>query len=630
MTTLTATEPAPVVRSATSAGRTIRVLALLGPPNSGKSTLFNNLTGLRQKVANFPGVTVEQRAGRMRGTNGDALTVLDLPGIHSLSPHSEDERVAADVLHGRMPGTPQPDAIVLILDATHLNRHLVLAARVIALGLPTLVLLNMADSLRQQDGDVDLVALAEQLGTPIALISAARGEGLSTVRNFVGSAGSAPAPVELPVLQDVRHCREWALRVASRASYRRPLPPAWSQRLDSIFLHRYWGPAIFLGVVVAAFQLIFRVGQPLSDALQGLLLGAGQPLAAHLTPGMARSLLMDGAWKGMTSVLVFLPQILLLFLLIGVLEDSGYLARAAVITDRSMARLGLNGKAFIPLLSAYACAVPAIMATRTIENKRDRMATILIAPLMTCSARLPVYTMIIAAFVPDRPLAGIFLGTRAAAMLGLYVVGFLAAVATARLLKSSVLKSHSSPFVMELPTYRWPTLRSLGLRLADRSWAFASRVGTVVLAVSLGLALLINLPVHSGRAPLEDSLLASVGQKIEPVIAPLGFNWKIGVGLVTSIAAREVIVGTLGTLYGMDPGTHAMTLQSALHTDLTPGGAVALLLFFAFALQCTSTLAMVRRETNSWKWPLLQFSYMAGLAYGSALLANQLIQHLRL
>ncbi len=629
MTTITAVEPAPAHGGATPARKSIRTVALVGPPNCGKSTLFNNLTGLRQKVANFPGVTVEHRAGRLRSRHGEAVTVLDLPGIHSLSPHSEDEQVAADVLHGCMPGTPRPDAIVLILDATNLNRHLVLAARVIALGLPTLVLLNMADSLRQQDGDVDLVALAGQLGTPVALISAAHGEGLSTVRNFVGSAGSAPDPAELPVLQDVRHCREWAVRVANRASYRHPLPPTWSRRLDAIFLHRYWGPAIFLAVVIAAFQLIFRLGQPLSDQLQNLLLSAGQPLAARFPAGMVRSLVMDGAWKGVTAVLVFLPQILLLFLLIGVLEDSGYLARAAVITDRTMAKLGLNGKAFIPLLSAYACAVPAIMATRTIENKRDRMATILIAPLMTCSARLPVYTMIIAAFVPDRPLAGVFLGSRAAAMLGLYAVGFLAAVVTARLLKSSVLKSHSSPFVMELPTYRWPTARSLGLRLLDRSWAFAARVGTVVLAVSLALALLINLPGRPGHVGLQNSLLASLGQSIEPVIAPLGFNWKIGVGLVTSIAAREVIVGTLGTLYGMDTGTHSMTLQNALRADLSPGGAVALLLFFAFALQCTSTLAVVRKETNSWKWPLAQFTYMAALAYGSALLANQLLQHLR-
>ncbi|HEU5336659.1 MAG TPA: FeoB small GTPase domain-containing protein, partial [Terriglobales bacterium] len=331
MTALAEVEPLES-RVPSAASKPIRTLALVGPPNSGKSTLFNNLTGLRQKVANFPGVTVEQRAGRLRGHPGDALTVLDLPGIHSLSPHSEDERVAADVLQGRMPGTSQPDAVVLILDATNLNRHLVLAARVIALGLPTLVLLNMADSLRQQEGHVDLVALAGQLGTPVALISAARGEGLSTVRNFVSAASAPPRPAELPVLQDFGHCREWAARVASRACYRRPLPPAWSRRLDALLLHRYWGPAIFLAVIIAAFQLIFRLGQPLSDALQNLLLGAGQPLGAHIPAGLARSLLIDGAWKGMTAVLVFLPQILLLFLLIGVLEDSGYLARAAVIT----------------------------------------------------------------------------------------------------------------------------------------------------------------------------------------------------------------------------------------------------------------------------------------------------------
>src|SRR5690348_5107311 len=311
MTTLTAIAPESGLKSARSAHKSIQTLALVGPPNSGKSTLFNNLTGLRQKVANFPGVTVEHRAGCMRG--GEGITVLDLPGIHSLSPHSEDERVAADVLYGRMPGAPRPDAIILILDATNLNRHLVLAARVIALGLPTLVLLNMADALRQQNGDVDLVALAGQLGTPVALISAARGEGLAPVQKFAGSIGAPPAPAELPVLQDVRHCREWAVRVAGRASYRRPLPPAWSQRLDSIFLHRYWGSGIFLAVVIAAFQLIFRLGQPLSNGLQDLLLAAGQPLGAHIPSGLLRSLLIDGAWKGMASVLVFLPQILLLF-----------------------------------------------------------------------------------------------------------------------------------------------------------------------------------------------------------------------------------------------------------------------------------------------------------------------------
>ena len=335
---------------------------------------------------------------------------------------------------------------------------------------------------------------------------------------------------------------------------------------------------------------------------------------------------MDGAWKGVASVLVFLPQILLLFLLIGVLEDSGYLARAAVIADRTMSRFGLNGKAFIPLLSAYACAVPAIMATRTIENKRDRLATIMIAPFMTCSARLPVYTMVIAAFVPNVSIAGVFFGSRALAMLGLYVIGFLAALFTARMLKSSILKSKDVPFLLELPPYRWPTLRSLGMRLYDRSKAFVWRAGTVILGVSLLLAILTNLPLHQGQPPaIQDSVTGRIGHCLVPVIAPLGFNWKIGVGLLTSLAAREVIVGTLGTLYGVDPEQHAMNLQQALHSDLSPGGAAALLIFFAFAMQCTSTLAVVRRETNSWKWPALQFVYMTVMAYSGALVAKHLV-----
>jgi ferrous iron transport protein B len=311
---------------------------------------------------------------------------------------------------------------------------------------------------------------------------------------------------------------------------------------------------------------------------------------------------------------------------IGILEDSGYLARAAVITDRTMRKVGLNGKSFIPLLSAYACAVPAIMATRTIEDKRDRIATILIAPFMTCSARLPVYTMIIAAFIPQFNILGPVFGSRAAAMLGLYVIGFLAAVLTARLLKSSVLKSKDSPFILELPPYRWPTFQSLGLRLFDRSKAFLVRAGTVILFVSLVLWALTHLPVHNGQAPeIGNSLVAKFGHTIEPAIRPLGFDWKIGVGLVTSIAAREVIISTLGTLNGIDPQSHALSLQQALHSQLTLGGAIALLIFFAFAMQCTSTLAVVRRETNSWKWPLIQFSYMTVLAYVGALVANNVV-----
>jgi ferrous iron transport protein B len=317
-------------------------------------------------------------------------------------------------------------------------------------------------------------------------------------------------------------------------------------------------------------------------------------------------------------VVVFLPQILLLFLFIGILEDSGYLARAALIADRTMARFGLQGKSFIPLLSAYACAVPAIMATRTIENKRDRIATILIAPFMTCSARLPVYTLLIAAFFPQSPVA---------MLLALYALGFLAAILTARLLKSTILKSSRSSFVLEMPPYRWPTLRSLGLRLVDRSKVFLRRAGTVILGVAVVIWILGSLPLHNGKPPdLEHSIEARIGHLVEPAIKPLGFNWKIGIGLITSLAAREVIVGTLGTIYGMkDTDEHSENLQRALRQDLTAGGAAALLVFFAFAMQCMSTIAVVRRETGGWKWPALQFAYMTFVAYTFAFLTNHIV-----
>jgi ferrous iron transport protein B len=371
--------------------------------------------------------------------------------------------------------------------------------------------------------------------------------------------------------------------------------------------------------------VVFSIGQPLSNAFGDLLNAAGSKIGMFLGHGWFESLLIDGIWKGVASVLVFLPQILLLFLFIGVLEDSGYLARAALIADRVMRSIGLNGKAFIPLLSAYACAVPAIMATRTIENKRDRFATILVAPFMTCSARLPIYLLMIAAFVPNKPIIGEFFGLRAAVMLSLYLLGFLAALFTARLLKSSILKAASAPFILELPQYRLPTLRSLGLRVVDRGKVFLKQAGTIILCVTVVLWFLSHIPFHS---TLPDSVIGHVGRWIEPVIHPLGFNWKIGIGLLSSIIAREVIVGTLGTLYGADPATHSLSLQAALRHDLTLGGAMALVVFFAFAMQCTSTLAIVRRETNSWKWPALQFAYMSVLAYTAALAVNQIISHL--
>jgi ferrous iron transport protein B len=611
-----------------SQGGSYRTIAVVGPPNSGKTTLFNRLTKLRQKVGNFPGVTVEHHTGYIRDINGEEVALIDLPGVYSLTPKSEDEKVAIDVLTGKMPGTPAPDAVILVLNSTNLHTHLVLAARVIALGVPTLVLLNMADELHKQKGHVDVLSLARELGTPVALVSATTGEGLVAVQNFLASATPNPEPLELPVVGSTRGYREWAVRVGKNAGYQRPATPVWTARLDAAFLHRIWGPVIFAVVVIGVFQTIFALGQPLSNLLQKFLDSTGVAIGNHLPSGMFQSLIVNGVWKGTGSVLVFLPQILLLFLVIGILEDSGYLSRAAVIADRTMSRVGLNGKSFIPLLSAYACAVPAIMATRTIESKRDRMATILIAPFMTCSARLPVYTMVIAAFLPNRPLIGPFLGTRAVAMLGLYVLGFVMAVLTARLLKSTILRSKDAPFILEMPPYRWPTLASLGLRLVDRGKAFLYRAGTVIMLVSLLLWAATNFPMHHGQPPaVQDSVVAKVGHAIEPAIRPLGFDWKIGVGLLTSIAAREVIIATLGTLHGVDPESHSTDLQAALRHELTPAGAVALLVFFAFAMQCMSTIAVVRRETNGWKWPVIQFSYMTTVAYIAAFAAYNIVGH---
>ena len=607
------------------------VVAIVGPPNAGKSTLFNRLTGLRQKVANFPGVTVEQRVGKARLGNNREITMIDLPGVYSLDARSEDERVSRDVLNGQMPGVPKPDAVLLILDCTNLGRHLLLAAPILGLGLPTLVILNMADDLAARGGSIDIPALSCELGAPVALISAAKGVGVEKVLQFIegtseGRSAMSKPRVELPILQDVPRCRTWAQQVGTVAAYQAPAPPLWTRRLDSIFLHPIAGPLIFCAVVVGVFQTIFSGAKPVMDYLQALILTSGQWLGAMLPDSIFRSLLIEGVWSGVGSVIVFLPQILLLFLFIGVLEDSGYLARAALIADRTMAKFGLQGKSFIPLISAYACAVPAIMATRTIENKRDRLATMMIAPLMTCSARLPVYTLLIAAFIKDRPLVGPLLHTQAAMLLGLYVLGFVAAIATARLLKSSVLKSERSSFMLEMPPYRWPTFRSLGLRLYDRSKVFLRRAGTVILTVAVVLWIMAHLPLHNGKPPeIGDSFAGMIGHAIEPAIKPLGFNWKIGIGLLSSLAAREVIVGTLGTIYGMEGTAQSEGLQKALQSDLTPGGAVALLVFFAFAMQCMSTIAVVRRESGGWRWPALQFAYMSLLAYVAAFVTNHLL-----
>jgi ferrous iron transport protein B len=611
----------------------LKTVVLIGPPNAGKSTLFNRLTGLRQKVANYPGVTVEQRMGVMAGVGRSDLTLIDLPGIYSLTPYSEDARVAVDVLRGKMPGTPKPDAVILVLDSLHLTRQLMLAAPVLEVGLPTLVLLNMSDLMENRGGHIDSLRLARELGAPVAQISATHGTGLDAVPLFLHQQTNreTPKPLALPVMGNAASTHTWAAQVSRATGYQAPLSVEGTRKIDNILLHPIWGPLLFLVVVVGVFEVVFSIGQPLSDGFGDILARAAELIRPLMPAGWLQSLLIDGAWKGISSVLVFLPQILLLFLFIGILEDTGYLARAALIADRVMRTIGLNGKAFIPLLSAYACAVPAIMATRTIENRRDRLATILVTPFMTCSARLPVYMLLIAAFIPNIAFLHGFLGLRTIVMLSLYLAGFVGAMTTAWLLKSSILRSSETPFILELPQYRMPTLRSLTLRLVDRASIFLRQAGTIILCVTLALWVLAHLPVvhvagSAYTAPeLADSVIGRLGHFIEPAIAPLGFNWKIGIGLLSSVLAREVMVSTMGTLYGADPATQAMHLQTALHHDMTLGGALALMIFFAFAMQCTSTMAVVRRETNSWKWPAVQFLYMLVLAWGAAFVVNHVV-----
>ena len=631
----------------TSAGTDGPLVALVGPPNSGKTTLYNQLTGLRQKVANYPGVTVEKHLGRARLPDQREITVVDLPGVNGFSARTQDERITRDVLEGGVAGVPAPDAIVLVVDVTRLESQLMLVEPVLALKLPTLLVLNMSDELAQRGGSVDDAALAQQLGVEVVRANARAGEGVAEVQRFLARVHDAeaafmhtrerkPTPrkltngasrADLPVVDVFVTRRGRTKVVAQQARFRPPLPSRITERLDALFLHRWLGPLVFLIVVALVFQAIFAWATPLMDGVEALVTNSGEWLAARMPATWYRSLLIDGVWAGVGSVVVFLPQILILFAFLGLLEDSGYMARAAVIADRLMYRVGLQGRAFLPLISGYACAVPAILAARTVEDERDRLATIFVVPFMTCSARLPVYALLIAAFIPERALLGPLFGTRAAVLLGLYALGAMAAVFTAYLLKGTLLRGRGAPFLMELPPYRVPTMKSVVLRLVDRSRIFLRRVGRIILLVAILLWALTQIPRVAGAAPeIEQSALAKIGHVIEPVIEPLGFDWRIGVGLVASLAAREVIVGTLGTIYGVQDASEAsLELQSHLQNHLTFGGAVALLVFFAFALQCTSTIAVMRKETGGWKWPALQFSYMLALAYVGALIANAVL-----
>lgn len=605
-------------------------IALIGNPNSGKTTLFNRMTGLRQKVGNYPGVTVERKVGFLED-EGSALEIVDLPGTYSLSPKSEEERIAAEAVVGARPEFPMPNLVVCVVDASNFERSLYLLLQLLEARVPVVVALNMMDELAQRGGAIDVQRLSRLLSTPVFPISARSGDGVEALRAFLLREAAQPKRhprreqrlLAAPARREVEE-RQYRASVVARSVTRSPAEPhAVTEKLDAFLLHPILGPLAFLVMVMLVFQTVFTASLPMMNALDGLFQALRLHLVQTLPDTLLRSLLSDGIVAGVGGVLVFLPQILLLFLCIGLLEHTGYMARAAFVMDRLMSRMGLQGKSFLPLLASYACAVPGILAARTIENRRDRLATIFIAPFMTCSARLPVYTLLIGAFVPARPFLGGFLGLQAATLLGLYLLGFLAALATVAVLKSSILKTDPMPFLMEIPPYRLPTLQTIWFLMWDRSRMFLKRAGTVILAVSILIWFLLAFPRHESGEDLQRSYAGRVGTWMEPALRPLGFDWRIGVGLISAQAAREVIISTLATTYQVgDPGEESK-LQDALRAHLTPLTAFALLVWFAFALQCSSTLAVARREAGGWLWPAGMFLYMTALAYGASWVVYQ-------
>lgn len=705
VSTLQPRSPEAVARPA----RPLRV-AVMGNPNTGKSTLFNALTGLRQRVGNYAGVTVERAEGVFRRPSGERAVLVDLPGTYSLSASSPDEDVALAVLLGRMEGEPKPDVVVLVVDARNLERNLFLASQVLELGLPTVVALNQVDAAHDAGLTIDVPALIGEIGATVVPTVATRGEGLDHLKRAIDAAPSLPAaerrfslpdaaagalePVESLLVSEgltpaaasmealrllgvasfaghlggidalphaVAEARArvnaagfdarsleaelrygWIGEVVERTVTRRLTSGAqeMSDRIDSVALHRVWGPLIFLGLMALVFQAIFSWAAPVMDGVEGVVAAFGTAVGNLLPEGDLRSLVVDGVIAGVGSVVVFLPQIAILFLFIGFLEDTGYMARAAFLMDRVMRGVGLHGRSFIPMLSGYACAVPAIMSARVIEDPKDRLATIMVLPLMSCSARLPVYTLLIGAFVPAVSVAGLF-DLRGVTMLGMYLLGTLAALAMAAMFKRTLLKGPVRPLIMELPPYRLPDPRSLFLSVMQRCLLFLRRAGTVILAISILLWALASYPrtevptelgaERSQEVQLANSYLGRLGHIVEPAVRPLGFDWKIGVSIVSSFAAREVFVSSMGTIYGVgadDEDTAALTdrLRSERRADGTPAyttlTAMSLMVFYVFALMCMSTSAITIRETGGGRvgvqWAALQFAYMLALAWGAA------------
>jgi len=607
-------------------------VALVGNPNCGKTALFNLLTGARQKVANYAGVTVERKEGQARLADGTQLLVVDLPGAYSLTPATPDEQVMRDVLMGSRTGEAPPDVMVAVVDATNLRMNLRLVLELKALGRPLVVALNMADVARANGLAIDVPRLQAELGCPVVETVAVRAQGhaallqqlqsvLQSLPVVAAVAAIAPAPKDSPTIGDLQ---QEVRRILSLVAPLAPQRARFQHRLDAVLMHPLAGVLVLAAVLFLIFQAVFSWAAFPMDLIKQAMATVGDWTLASMPEGPLRSLLVDGVIAGVGGVLVFLPQILILFFFILLLEDSGYLPRAAFLLDNVMGKVGLSGRAFIPLLSSFACAIPGIMATRTIANWRDRLATIMVAPLMTCSARLPVYALLIGAFVPERMVWGLSL--RGLTLFGLYLAGVVSAMAVAWAFKRVWMKSAYQPLMLELPPYRLPSLRNLVQGLWERARIFMQRVGGIIFSLMVILWFLSSYPAppagwDASQGPaIGYSVAGMLGHALQYVFAPIGFNWQISIALVPGMAAREVAVGALGTVYSLSAAGSGVAdaLSPILAQSWSLPTAYALLAWFVFAPQCLSTLAVVRRETNSWRYPLLMAAYLFGLAYGAA------------
>ena len=599
-----------------------RTAALVGNPNSGKSALFNALTGARQKIANYAGVTVERKAGRLTLPNGEPVELLDLPGSYSFDAASPDEAVTRDVVQGAFESEDAPDVLILVLDAANLEQHLVFAQEVLELGRPTVVALNMID-LAERDGlTLDPEALSEALGVPVVPTVAVRRRGLVELSEAIAEA-------ETHADEETR--KRWHLTLPERrltakhitrgAVLSKSTRHTVENGVDRVLLNPWIGPIILFGLLFIVFQAVFAWATPFADALEGGVAVLSQGVADTLPAGLLRDFLTEGVLAGVGSVVVFLPQIVILFFFILVMEASGYMARAAFLMDRLMALVGLSGRSFIPLLSSFACAIPGIMATRSISDPKDRLTTILIAPLMTCSARLPIYAVVIAAVIPQSSV-GPGVGLQGLVLFALYVAGIVGAMVVALVLRSTVTKGAASGFIMELPRYQLPRIKDLAIGLWQRAWVFLRRAGTIIFVATIALWVLLSFPkAEPGESQLDASLAGAVADTLHPVLEPVGFNREMSLAIIPALAAREVAVSALATTYAVDAededlAAEGVTAKIAALWSLPT--ALAFLAWFVFAPQCLSTIAVARRETNGWKWPIVMVVYLFALAWISA------------